>query len=244
MQNATTNIPDIDAAHSSGNLSLFAPENAKLLLEGMQEQLVPSGTYLFWEGEAADRLYYVVKGSVSLLKSNEEGKSLMMRLFREGDLFGRFEPGLSAKHQMSAKTMEPSVIGIIPVEELECRLIQHPFLSFDMMKWMSVNYQIQETRLRDLMMFGKSGALCSTLIRLSNTYGLRNGGQIQINRKLTHAELSEMIGATRESVNRMLADLRKCGAVDTENGRIVIKDIAYLETVCHCEHCPKPMCRM
>lgn len=67
------------------------------------------------------------------------------------------------------------------------------------MKWMGIHHRLTQTKFRDLMMYGKPGALCSTLIRLSNTYGeeLDDGG-VLINKKITHTDLSNMIGATRE----------------------------------------------
>src|SRR5690606_19192373 len=102
-----------------------------------------------------------------------------------------------------------------------------------------------QTKFRDLMMFGKPGALCSTLIRLYNTYGeMRKDGSVMIGKKLTNTELADMIGATRESVNRMLSDLKNAGAVSNENGYMVVKNIQYLKDICHCENCPVDICRI
>ena len=102
-----------------------------------------------------------------------------------------------------------------------------------------------QTKFRDLMMFGKPGALCSTLIRLHNTYGEpREDGGVPIGKKLTNTELADMTGATRESVNRMLSDLKNAGVVTNDNGYIVIEDLQYLKDLCHCENCPVDICRI
>lgn len=53
-----------------------------------------------------------------------------------------------------------------------------------------------------------------------------------------------MIGATRESVNRMLSDLRKKDAIEYDNGMIVIKDLKMPQGICHCELCPNEICRI
>ena len=105
-------------------------------------------------------------------------------------------------------------------------------------------HRMTETKFRDLMMYGKPGALCSLLIRLSNSYGVPKGDHTVINYKINHAEMADMIGATRESVNRMLSDMKKEDAVEFHNGQIVIKDLPYLRDICHCEDCPKEICRM
>jgi len=73
---------------------------------------------------------------------------------------------------------------------------------------------------------------------------LPQSDHVLIDYKISNSEMADMIGCTRESVNRMLSDMRKKGAVDYCNGRLIIKDAAYLRDVCHCENCPAEICRM
>ncbi|MUT67969.1 helix-turn-helix domain-containing protein [Paenibacillus sp. NEAU-GSW1] len=94
------------------------------------------------------------------------------------------------------------------------------------------------------MMFGKHGALCSLLIRLANTYGTLQEDHIWISKTHTNTEFADMIGSTRESVNRILSELRRANAIAIDNSHIVIKDLSYLRDICHCEDCPKDICRM
>src|SRR5690606_22370664 len=122
------------------------------------------------------------------------------------------------------ETAEDSVLGIIQQKDLEVLLWQHGDFAVEFIKWLSQIHRITQTKFRDLMMFGKPGALCSMLIRLSNTFGKPFGDGILITTRLTNNELAEMIGATRESVNRMLSDLRKQNVIDYHNSLIVIKD--------------------
>lgn len=82
------------------------------------------------------------------------------------------------------------------------------------------------------------------LIRLSNSYGVARKDEIFIDIKMNNSEMADMIGATRESVNRMLSDLKKDDVIEYEDGHVVIKDLAYLRDVCRCENCPKEICRM
>ncbi|MFC5447301.1 helix-turn-helix domain-containing protein [Paenibacillus aestuarii] len=79
-----------------------------------------------------------------------------------------------------------------------------------------------QAKLRDLVIFGKSGALCSLLIRLGNTYGIDLGSSTFIDRRFSHAELAEMIATTRESVSRMLGDLKNKDVIVYLDGHIMI----------------------
>jgi len=231
----------VDGVH---NTDCFSPENLSKLKEIMYDHKVAAGSYLFWEGDAADKLYFMKTGRVKITKSSDEGKSFILYMYGQGDLFGQLDPFHDSNHNFNAEVVEDSVIGIIQQKDLETLLWQHGDLAIEFMKWMGLMHRMTQTKFRDLMMFGKPGALCSTLIRLSNSYGQQNGSQILITKKLTNSELADMIGATRESVNRMLSDLKKLNVVSMDNNNIVIENIDYLKNICQCENCPKDMCRI
>ncbi|MEC0243482.1 Crp/Fnr family transcriptional regulator [Paenibacillus dokdonensis] len=227
-----------------GNTSCFTEQNMDRLMVIMKERIVPEGSHLFWEGDFSDKLFYVKRGRIKLTKSTDEGKELILYMYQSGDMVGQADPFFSSKHSFTAEVLEESEIGVIDQKDLEMLICQHCDFAIDFMKWMGIHHRLTQTKFRDLMMYGKPGALCSTLIRLGNTYGEKHGDSILIHKKITHTDLSNMIGATRESVNRMLSDLRKKDAVEYENGMIVIKDLGMLQDICHCEMCPNEICRI
>lgn len=226
------------------NTDCFSEENLLKLKEIMYDHKIAAGSYLFWEGDAADKLYFIKQGRVKITKSSDEGKSFILYMYGDGDLFGQLDPFHNSLHNFNAEVIEDSVIGIIQQKDLETLLWQHGDLAIEFMKWMGLMHRMTQTKFRDLMMFGKPGALCSTLIRLSNSYGAREGNRIHITKKLTNSELADMIGATRESVNRMLSEFKKMNVISMDNNNLVIENIDYLKTICQCENCPKDMCRI
>jgi len=234
----------LPAMGNHANTMSFSARNLQDLMDHMTEHAYKAGSHLFWEGESAEQLYFIKSGRVKITKSTDEGKELILHMYQQGDIFGQLVPFTQTAHSCGAKTSEDSVIGFIPRAELERLIIHSQDLAIDFMKWMALNQRITETKLRDLMMYGKPGALCSTLIRLANTYGVPGGGGTIIAKKMTHSELSDLIGATRESVNRMLNELRKLGVIDYNNDSIVVKNIDKLRTICHCENCPDEVCRL
>ncbi|WP_019121790.1 Crp/Fnr family transcriptional regulator [Brevibacillus massiliensis] len=227
------------------NTKFFSRANFKLLTGIMHECKLPAHSHIFMEGESSDKLYFLYSGRVKITKSTENGKEFVLYVFREGDMFGHLDPFHDAKQSFSAKTTEDCVLGILHRTDLELLLWQHSQLSLEMMKWMGLMHRITQTKFRDLMLYGKPGALCSTLIRLANCYGVpQQGGSILINLKLTHSELADYIGSTRESVNRMLNDLKRKQVLAFPDGYIRIDDIGYLKDVCSCENCPVEICRI
>jgi CRP-like cAMP-binding protein len=232
------------AQNLNGILDVISAESFDKLRGIMYTKQMEKGSYLFWEGDSADKLYYIISGRVRTTKTTDSGRSLTMYLHQTGDLFGQMDPFKDSMHTFSAEATEDCKIGIIQRKDLEVLLWQHGDLAVEFMKWMGLMHRLTQTKFRDLMMFGKTGALCSLLIRLSNSYGVARKDEIFIDIKMNNSEMADMIGATRESVNRMLSDLKKDDVIEYEDGHVVIKDLAYLRDVCRCENCPKEICRM
>ena len=214
----------------------------------MQTRKITKGTYLFWEGDDADKLYFIISGHVKLLKSTEEGKDLIISVLHKGDFIAQFNGLRDPQYGFSAETMSNVQVGVILRNDLEDLLVQHGDIALQFMYWSGLNNQIIESKLRDLLLHGKTGALASTLIRMSNTFGIPAiDGSIHIQLKLTHTELGEMIGCTRESVNRMLGDWKSDGTLEFEDGKLIIRQIENLREICKCPNasgCPVQVCRL
>lgn len=75
-----------------------------------------------------------------------------------------------------------------------------------------------------MLLYGKKGAFYSTLLRLANSYGIQRDDGIFIDIALTNQELAEFAATSRESLNRMLSELRKLGYVAYDNHHLVIRD--------------------
>lgn len=234
----------MDNERPLSSLTLFSDDNMKRLEGLMVEHKVAKDTALFWENDAADKLYYIKKGKIRITKNSNDGKVFILFIFKEGDFVGQIDPYTDSKQTFNGIAAEDSVIGVIQKSDLELLLWQHSDLAIDFMKWMGLISRITQTKFRDLIMYGKQGALCSTLIRLSNTYGEETRDGILIKERLTNTDLADYIGAARESVSRMLSALKKEHAVDVVDGYIVIKNLDYLKNICHCELCPKEVCRI
>lgn len=227
-----------------GNRGPWSKESFDKLRAIMYIKHVRKGSYLFWEGDAASRLYFVLKGQVKIIKTLDTGRAITLYLHQEGDLIGQLDPFPDSVHAFAAKVAEDGTFGVIQRDDLEALLWQHGDLAIEFARWAGMTQRLTQAKLRDFMLFGKTGALCSLLIRLGNSYGVDEEEGTIIGCKLSHAEMADMIGATRESVNRTLGSLKKKGVIDFRDGCIVICDLAYLRDVCQCENCPKEICRI
>ncbi|RUS46603.1 Crp/Fnr family transcriptional regulator [Cohnella sp. AR92] len=227
-----------------GTARSFSADSFAKLQDIMYRKPIKKGTVLFWEGDPADKLIFVRSGRVRITKTSDAGRNMTLYLLQQGDLYGQPEPFANPVHAFSAEVLEDGEIGLMQMADLEVLLWQHGDLAIEFMKWMGLMHRMTQTKFRDLMLYGKSGALCSLLIRLCNSNGVKEKEGTYITLKISHAEMADMIGATRECVNRMLSDLRKENVLTVRDGHMLIKDIPYLRGVCRCDQCPLEICRL
>lgn len=207
------------------------------------EKTMQKDTYLYQEGDESDAIHYILSGKVRISKITPDGRELTFRICGPNDFIGEVTPFCEpSKYTVSAKVIEEGVCAKIRKEDLEEELLKNPSLTKEYMKWMGIHHQRTQSKFRDLILHGKKGALYSTLIRLSNSYGIEWEDGILIDLSLTNMELANFCGMTREVVNRMLSELKKEQKLSLVNGKLLIHDLQYLKDQIHCENCPIEFC--
>lgn len=203
-------------------------------------------TFLFQEGMDAQEIFIIKSGLIRIEKLTADGKELTLRLCEVTDIIGELTLfSEDPKYLLSARVVESGEVLVIKRELLEKELINNGKLTFEFMKWVSNHMRIFQSKIRDLLLNGKKGALYSTLIRLSNSYGYNTEAGIFINMPLTNQQLANFCATTRESVNRMLGELRKADIIEVKkSGHILIKDIEFLRQEIGCENCPVEICNI
>ncbi|CAM3772780.1 Crp/Fnr family transcriptional regulator [Aeromicrobium ponti] len=223
----------------------ISAELKELLLAVHHKVKMEKGSFLFQEGSAAKELYIVLSGKVQVGKIIPDGRELTVRMCTDGDLVGELSLfSSSPKYMLNAKVTESGEAAVIYKDALEDQLSKDNKLALELMKWMSLQHRKTQTKFRDLILHGKKGALYSTLIRLSNSYGARSREGILIDVALTNQELANFCGTSREVVNRLLSELRKTGAISINKGIITILDLDYLKMEIDCEDCPVDICNI
>lgn len=223
----------------------FNDQDIELMAELMSFRKVEAGAYLFWDGDPANYMYWIQGGLAKLRKSTDTGKDLLLSIVQHGDII--VELGPQATHRYSAEAMEPLQVGVIDRNELEKLLRQNGELAYKFALWLGHQQRIADSRLRDLLLNGKHGALASTLIRLVQSFGVTTANGIRLDIKLTNTEIAELAGTTRENVNRMLSAMKDEGTIELQCGRIMIHSLAALQNLAGCPDCPgcqAAMCRI
>ncbi|MBR1398429.1 MAG: Crp/Fnr family transcriptional regulator [Selenomonadaceae bacterium] len=204
-----------------------------------------SDEFLFREGDYAKYFYLVRSGQISIMKYTSNGRVLSLRLATRGSIIGElpiYEE--NPAYIFNAVAQSDSEVYAIEFPTLHKYLEKKPLMAVNLLKLIGMHMRKQHSKFRDLILYGKKGALYSTLIRLANSYGKEIDSGILIPVPLTNQELANYSATARESLNRMLGELRKLNVIENRGNLIFIKDIDYLRREIECENCSKEICNI
>lgn len=203
------------------------------------------GGYLFREGDPIKGIFLLKSGKVQISKVTPEGRELTLKICGTDQMVGEITVFSGPSHyRLDAKAIEDTECIKIAIEDLEEALQRDQELAIAFMRWTGIDQQKTQTKFRDLLLHGKKGALYSTLIRLSNSYGESHPEGVLIDVVLTNQELANFCGMTREVVNRMLSDLKRDGIISMKDGKLIIHQIPRLKDEINCEECPIYLCKI
>ena len=226
------------------NSSVFTQLN-ELILENYPVKFIEKGRYLFQESTSANELFYIISGKVQVNKIVPDGHELTMRLCSQNDIVGENILFSNApKHSLNAKMIESGEVVAIHKVDLEKKIAENNKLAVEFLTWLANQHRKTQSILSDLVLNGKKGALYSTLIRLTNSYGVTVENGIAITHPFTNQELANFCGTSREVVNRLLAELRKQEILSINKGVITIHNIQFLKNEIDCMNCPIDICNI
>ncbi|MEH7108425.1 MULTISPECIES: Crp/Fnr family transcriptional regulator [Bacillaceae] len=206
---------------------------------------VQKGTFLFQEGQAAKEMYLIMNGRIHISKMNMEGQELCLRLCSANEIVGELTLFTEdPRYIFNARAIEDCTVAAIHLDSLEKAIFENSRFSYLFLKWMNDHMRRTMTKFRDLVLYGKKGALYSTLIRLSNSYGVVKADGIHITVPLTTQELANFSGTAREIISRSLGHLKKEGIISIHHKMITIHDLEYLKKENDCENCPVSFCNV
>jgi CRP-like cAMP-binding protein len=202
-------------------------------IEGLSHAVRPKtlkpDEILFMKGDEGTAMYIVREGTIKIVLPAETGEEIIVALLKKNDFFGVMAMLDGEPRSADAVAMGPSEIFVLG---------RHDFLSIlqsDMNALKTIlcdlSRMIRKTDdlLGDVCFFNISVRLCKKLLELSETTGVRDGKDIILDIDLTQKELGDMVGATRESVNKELRVLRSEGLIDLEGSRIRLLDVEGLK---------------
>lgn len=196
------------------------------------ETTYPAEALLFTEGQRPQGIIVVMRGQVKLSTTSADGMTMVVRIAKEGETLGLSATVLGQPHELTAQTMEPCRTKLIPREPFLAWLRANPEAALHVAHRLADEYNSTCKQMSSRLLSHNIG---QRLARLLLELGSRNGnGAEEAAAKylaMTHQEMAEMIGCSRETVTRMLALFRRKHVIGRKGSTLVILNQAALLTM-------------
>jgi CRP-like cAMP-binding protein len=183
---------------------------------------------VFNKGDPGDRLYAILKGRVGINTVSREGKEIFLNILDAGEVFGEIALLDGKERTAGAVAMEPAELLKIGRSEFLPFLERHPRLCIRLMAVLCERLRWTSDIIEDTIFLDIPRRLAKRLLTLAERHGESADGGVKIRIKLSQEALAQMLGATRESVNKGVKSLQECGAINYESGYMVVQDLDLL----------------
>ncbi len=212
--------------------TLVAPSNflARLnaqdyaaLLEIATVQHYSKGDFVFRSGAPGSNVYFLRSGKVKIHQLSPLGREVILWFCFSGEIFGLAEVARGGGRVVNAQACEASAVLAVSQEKFRAHLEHHPHLAMLSMQVLSSRLRVLGEMFVNLVSDDVSTRIAKLILRLSARYGTRIGKEVFLNIPITHQEIADMVGTSRQTVTSVLGSLKRQGVLSIDNRRIHIE---------------------
>jgi len=206
------------------------PEAALQRLNEIKSTAVyPKSAMLFIEGQQPRGVFVMCAGKAKLSTSSAEGRTVITKISKPGDVLGLSATISNRPYEVTAEMIEPGQANFITRDALLHFLRDHGVVALRVAEELSRNYYTAYEGIRTLGLTNSpSERFAKLLLGWSNAQA-NNGNPLQLKLTLTHEEIAEIIGTTRETVSRLLSQFKRKQLVQFKGSNLIIRNKAALE---------------
>ncbi|WP_018180229.1 Crp/Fnr family transcriptional regulator [Jongsikchunia kroppenstedtii] len=200
------------------------PTAAAALAKDLQPVEFPRGHVVFNEGEPGDRLYIILSGKVKVGRRSPDGRENLQMIMGPSDMFGElsvFDPG----PRISSATTVTEVRAVsMDRDALRSWIADRPQIAEQLLRVLARRLRRTNNNLADLIFTDVPGRVAKQLLQLAQRFGTQEAGAVRVTHDLTQEEIAQLVGASRETVNKALADFAQRGWLRLEGKSVLIAD--------------------
>lgn len=199
--------------------SVISESELAMLSSKAVTRVFPKHSVIINEGDASDALYVVNTGRVKVFLGDEEGKEIVLNTHGPGDYFGEVAMLDNAPRSASVVTLEKTSISLLSKNDFEVCLSRNPKLALQVIRDLASRLRVSTENVRSLALLDVYGRVARLLLQLAED----TNGQLIVKEKLTHQDIADRVGSSREMITRILKDLKSGGYIEIEDRHITIK---------------------
>jgi len=213
--------------------SALDDDAAASLAKAVQQRTLPRGHVIFSEGDPGDRLFVVIDGKVKISRMAVDGRENLLAVMGPGDMFGElslFDPG---PRTASAAAVTDATLASLDHDDLRPLLQHRPEVAVQLLQALAQRLRRTNEAMADLVFTDVPGRVSKALLDLGEKFGTPDGDTVRVTHDLTQEELAQLVGASRETVNKALSDFANRGWIRLEGRTVVLLDADRLARRAH-----------
>jgi CRP/FNR family cyclic AMP-dependent transcriptional regulator len=188
------------------------------------------GETIFHQGDPGDSLFIIEEGAVKIVLPSPEGEeAAIIATLGRGDFFGELALIDNEYRSATAVAVEATGALVLRREPFERLIDEDPALRRALLAGLAGELRRLTGHVEELHFLDLPGRLASRLVRMADEHAPGERGEVELPWPYTQSELAAMIGGTRQTVNRLLADFHEQGLIETEKDVLIIPDVARLQ---------------
>jgi CRP/FNR family transcriptional regulator len=212
--------------------SLERDERAALFAAGVHRAFAKD-EYVFRAGDLGARVYFLESGRVKIYQPTDSGRQVILWFCLPGEIFGLAEVARGGGRVVSAQACESSTVLAVPQEAFREFVASRPHAALLSMQVLSSRLRGLSDVLVNLVADDVDTRIAKLILRLGARYGRREGHVIHLDIPLTHQEIADMVGTTRQTVTSTLSRLKRQGVLSIDTHRIDIESEELLSGLAH-----------
>ncbi len=202
----------------------LGPEELSRLESRCRSRIFPRKSLIYMPTDPADGVMLLASGRAKICTVTDQGKQAILSFVEPGELFGELAIFDSGSREDYAEAAEASTVILIPADEMRRLVERHPAVSVGITKLIGLRRRRIERRLKSLLFKSNRERLVHLLVELADQYGTPADEGIGLRIRLSHQDLANVIGSTRETVTIVLGELQAEGSLRVGRRRIVLRD--------------------
>ncbi|GAA0980804.1 MULTISPECIES: Crp/Fnr family transcriptional regulator [Nocardiopsidaceae] len=200
-------------------------EDTAALRSSVSEVRLGRGQTLFSEGDEGDRLYVILSGKVKLTRTAVDGRENLLGVLGPSEMFGELSLFDPRPRTASAVAVTDSVLAGLGHDDLRPFLSSRPHVSLQLLKALAARLRRTNDVMADLVFTDVPGRVAKALLELADKFGKEGEDGLHVHHDLTQEELAQLVGASRETVNKALAEFALRGWLRIEAKAVVLLDV-------------------
>jgi CRP-like cAMP-binding protein len=191
----------------------------------------PRGHTLFVEGQPGDWLYIIVSGKVKIGRRSLDGRENLVTIMGPSDMFGELSILDPGPRTSSATTITDLCAVSIDREALRAWIVERPEITERLLRVLARRLRRTNDNVADRIFTDGPGRVAKQLLQLAQRFGTQEDGKLRVTHDLTQEEIAQLVGASRETVNKALADFAHRGWITLEGKSVLISNCERLREV-------------